>query len=128
MSAARTLPFRGTRFGSPGAGSLSLGIPAAAYPGRVATTSDLIVAVDQQQTTLLLPMGVSDLTRTVLDPSSIKAFNLLSIDSEIVKTLGAPAGNIIPVSRGFDGTIPAAHLANAVVAGFIDAYHHNALM
>ena len=127
MSAARTLPFRGTRFGSPGAGSLSLGIPAAAYPGRVATNSDLIVAVDQQQTTLLLPMGVSDLTATVLDPSSIKAFNLLSIDSEIVKTLGPPAGNVIPVSRGFDGTLPAAHASGAIVAGFIDAYHHNAL-
>ena len=128
MSAARTLPFRGTRFGSPGAGSLSLGIPAAAYPGRVATNSDLIVAVDQQQTTLLLPMGVSDLTATVLDPSSIKAFNLLSIDSEIVKTLGPPAGNVIPVSRGFDGTLPAGHVAGAIVAGFIDAYHHNALV
>ena len=128
MSAARTLPFRGTRFGSPGAGSLSLGIPAAAYPGRVATNSDLIVAVDQQQTTLLLPMGVSDLTATVLDPSSIKAFNLLSIDSEIVKTLGPPAGNVIPVSRGFDGTLPAAHVSGAIVAGFIDAYHHNAVV
>ena len=128
MSAARTLPFRGTRFGSPGAGSLSLGIPAAAYPGRVATSSDLIVAVDQQQTTLLLPMGVSDLTATVLDPSSIKAFNLLSIDSEIVKTIGPPAGNVVPVSRGFDGTLPAAHGSGAIVAGFIDAYHHNALV
>ena len=128
MSAARTLPFRGTRFGSPGAGSLSHGIPAAAYPGRVATNSDLIVAVDQQQTTLLLPVGVSDLTITVLDPSSIAAYNLLSIDSEIVKTIGPPAGNVIPVARGFDGTLPAAHVSGAIVAGFIDAYHHNALV
>ncbi len=128
MSAARTLPFRGTRFGSPGSGSLSHGKPAAAYPGRVATNSDLIVAVDQQQTTLLLPVGVSDLTITVLDPSSIAAYNLLSIDSEIVKTIGPPAGNVIPVARGFDGTLPAAHVSGAIVAGFIDAYHHNALV
>lgn len=125
MSAART--FRATPFGAPGVTPQSLGIPTAAYPGRVATNSDLIVAVDRQQTKLLLPLGTADTTMTVLDPSMIVAYSLLSIDNEIVKTTGAPAGNVIPISRGFDGTIPAAHASGALVSGLIDAYHHNRL-
>lgn len=126
MSAVRT--FGRARFGPPTAAQQSHGIPAAAYPGRVATNSDLIVAVDRQQTSLLLPMGVADTSMTVLDPSLIAAYNLLSIDNEIVKTTGPPAGNVVPVSRGFDGTAPAAHLATASVSGLVDAYHHNALV
>lgn len=126
MSAART--FRSTQFGTPGIIPQSLGVPAAAFPGRVATNADLIVAVDRQQTSLLLPMAATDTVMTVLNPSMIGAYNLLSIDNEIVKTTGAPAGNVVPISRGFDGTVPAAHLANALVSGFIDAYHHNALV
>ena len=128
MSAARIFPFRHAKSGPPGVSAQSLGIPAAAYPGRIATNSDLIVAVDRQQTTLLLPMGASDTSMTVLDASMIAAYNLLSIDNEIVKTTGPPAGNVVPVSRGFDGTAPAAHAANAPVLGLVDAYHHNALV
>jgi hypothetical protein len=106
----------------------SLGIPAAAYPGRIATNSDLIVAVDRQQTTLLLPLNASATSMTVFDPSMIVAYSLLSIDNEIVKTTGVPAGNVISIVRGFDGTAPSAHLAGALVSGLIDAYHHNALV
>ncbi len=128
MSAARIFPFRQAKSGTPGVSAQSLGIPAAAYPGRIATNSDLIVAVDRQQTTLLLPMGASDTSMTVLDASMIAAYNLQSIDNEIVKTTGPPAGNVVPVARGFDGTTPAAHLAGAPVSGLVDAYHHNALV
>ena len=126
MSAVRS--FRSTRFGSPGVSTRSLGIPAAAYPGRIATNSDLIVAVDGQQTGLLLPMGPADVSMTVVDASQIVAYNLLSIDNEIVKTIGAPAGNVVPISRGFDGTAPGPHSANAIVSGLVDAWHHNALV
>lgn len=117
--------FGATRLGS--VASRSLGIPAAAYPGRVAGNSDLIVAVDQQQTTLLAPLGLSDTTMTVSNASMIGAYNLQSIDSEIVKTTGPPAGNVIPIQRGFDGTAAASHVSGAVVSGLIDAYHHNCL-
>jgi len=44
-----------------------------------------------------------------------------------VRTTGAPTGNVVPISRGFDGTTPVVHLASAVVSGFVDAWHHNAL-
>ena len=126
MSAART--FRATPFGLPGVTPQSLGIPAAAYPGRVATNADLIVAVDRQQTSLALPLGSVDTSMTVVNPAVIVAYSLLSIDNELVKTTGPPAGNVIPISRGFDGTTPAIHLSGAVVAGMVDAWHHNALV
>src|SRR6185369_7579065 len=108
--------------------SQSLGIPTAAYPGRVATNSDLIVAVDRQHTRLALPMGASDTTMTVTDPSMIVAFSLLSIDNEIVKSTGLPTGNVVPISRAFDGTTAAVHLSGAMVSGMVDAWHHNALV
>jgi hypothetical protein len=117
-------------FGSNGFGSgiRSLGKPAAAYPGAVATDSDLMIAVDRQQTRLALPLNATDTSMTVVDPSLITTYNLLSIDNEIVKTIGPPTGNAIPISRGFDGTTPALHLASALVSGFVDAYHHNRLV
>jgi hypothetical protein len=120
-----TRPFRAVT--AAGIAARSLGRPAAAYPGRVATDADLMIAVDRQQTRLALPLNASDTSMTVLDPSSIGANNLLTIDAEIVKTTGAPAGNVVPISRGFDGTTPVVHLASAVVSGFVDAWHHNAL-
>lgn len=123
-----TKNFGSRPFGVNGASQRSLGKPPARYPAAVATDSDLIIAVDRQQTTLTAPMGPGDNSITVANPSIVTAYNLLSIDNEIVKTTGPPAGNVIPVSRGFDGTTPAVHLASATVSGFIDAYHHNALV
>jgi hypothetical protein len=119
-------------FGASGFGATaspqSLGKPAATYPGAVATDSDMIIAVDRQQTRLALPLNALDTSMTVVDPSVIKAYNLLSIDNEIVKTTGPPAGNVVPITRAFDGTTAAVHLASAVVSGFVDAYHHNRLI
>jgi len=126
MSTSRT--FRSTQFGAPGVMPQSLGIPPAAFPGRVATNSDLIVAVDRQQTRLAAALNSSDVSMTVVNPEIIGAFNLLSIDDELVKTTGAPTGNVVPISRGFDGTTPAVHLAGAAVSGMVDAWHHNALV
>ena len=126
MSAVRT--FRSTHFGAPSAEPQSLGIPSAAYPGRIATNSDLIVAVDRQQTSLALPLGSSDTSMTVTNPAAVVAFGLLSIDNELVQTTGAPVGNIVPIARGFDGTLPAIHLAGAIVSGYVTAWHHNALV
>lgn len=124
-----TVPFRSSKFGGNARVSArSTGKPAAVYPAAIATDSDMILAVDRQQTTLALPLNSTDTSMTVMDPSMIVAYNLLSIDNEIVKTTGPPAGNVVPIARGFDGTAPALHLASATVSGFIDAYHHNRLI
>lgn len=107
---------------------LSLGKPAARFPGNVATDADLMIAVDRQQTKLTSPLDASATSMTVENAAAIVAYNLLTIESEIVKTTGAPTGNVVPISRGFDGTTPAIHLANTAVSGFVDAYHHNSLV
>jgi hypothetical protein len=119
---ARVFPMR-----SRSAQSQSLGKPAARYPAAIATDSDLTIAVDRQQTALALALDNASTLMTVSDPSSISAYNLLSIDLEIVKVTGPPSGDVVPVSRGFDGTTPAIHLPGALVSGFVDAWHHNAL-
>ena len=115
-------------FAANGAAARSLGKPSAVYPGAVATDSSLAIAVDRQQTRLALPLNATDTAMTVVNPSVIVAYCLLTIDAETVKVTSAPAGNVVPISRGFDGTTPALHLASATVSGFIDAYHHNALV
>ena len=120
-----TRPFRAVT--AAGIAARSLGRPAAAFPGRVATDADLMIAGDRQQTRLALPLNASDTSMTVVDATAIGANNLLTIDAEIVRTTGAPTGNVVPISRGFDGTTPVVHLASAVVSGFVDAWHHNAL-
>lgn len=125
MTLTRT--YRSAAFGTNGISTRSLGKPAAAFPGRIATDADLAIAVDRQQTHLALAMGTGDTSMTVSDPSLIVANSLLSIDAEIVRVTAAPAGNVVPVARGFDGTTPAIHAANAPVSGFVDAFHHNGL-
>jgi hypothetical protein len=122
--------FGSAGFGVPlnGSAPFSLGKPPAVFPGRVATDADLIIAVDRQQTRLALPLNASATSMTVVDPSIIVANCLLSIDTEIVKVTGPPAGNVVPISRAFDGTTAAVHLASALVSGFVDAFHHNTLV
>lgn len=128
---APVLPHFGSRSFGPNGGRAalrSLGKPAAAFPGRVATDLDMAIAVDRQQTRLAAPLDSVATSMTVENPAIVTAYNLLSIDNEIVQTTGPPSGNVIPISRGFDGTTPAIHLASTTVSGFIDAYHHNRLV
>lgn len=113
---------------APGIATFSQGKPPAKFPGSVATDSDLIIAVDRQETSLAFPLNSTDTFMTVIDPAGIIAYCLLTIDSEIVKTIGPPVGKVVPIQRGFDGTIPSVHLAGTLVSGFIDAWHHNTLV
>ena len=126
MSLFATVPFR-PRAGN-GIEVQSLGKPPAAFPGRIATDSDLAIGVDRLQTMLAWPLDNAAASMTVSDASQIVANTLLSIDNEIVRVTGASTGTQLPIARGFDGTTPATHLAGATVSGFIDAWHHNSLV
>ena len=108
--------------------SQSRGKPAARFPGAIATDSDLAIAVDRQQSALASSLDSVSTSMTVTNAAVITAYNLLSIDSEIVKVTAAPTGNVVPIQRGFDGTVPTLHSAGALVYGYIDAWHHNALV
>ena len=87
VSAARTpAPFRGTAIRIAWRRFSSHGIPAAGYPGRVATNSDLIVAVDQAADDSPASDGRlrphHNCARLVVDRSLRTSYRL---DSEIVK-------------------------------------------
>jgi len=120
-----TSPFRN---GSAVAGPFSAGKPAAVFPGAVVTDMRLAIAVDRLQVRLASPLDTVQTVMTVTDASAIVATMLLSIDNEIVQVTAAPTGVQVPISRGFDGTAPALHLASALVSGYIDAWHHNTLV
>jgi hypothetical protein len=122
-----TRPFL-LRPGTGGPALRSIGKPAASYPGAIASDQHLAIAVDRQQTKLTVPMSTTDTTMAIADPTMITVWSLLSIDSEIVQVTGAPVGNVVPVTRAFDGTAAAIHLTGTTVAGLIDAYHHNTLV
>ena len=123
-----TATFGKVRFGANGVVTpMSTGIPPAMYPGAVATNAQLTIAVDRLQTRLAVALGASDNSMTVLNGAGIVANVLLTIDDEIVQTQ-AGAGNIWQIIRGRDGTTPALHLASSLVSGFVDAWHHNALV
>src|SRR5262245_50761181 len=124
-----TIPFRLQRAANSSAVQpRSLGKPTARFPGAIAGDSDLTIAVDRQLTHLAATLDAGSTSMSIKDPAMVGANQLLSIDSEIVRTLAAPVGNTVSIQRGFDGTTPAIHLAGAAVSGFIDAWHHNALV
>jgi hypothetical protein len=123
-----TPTFGKIRFGATnGVAPLSMGLPPASYPGAVATNAQLAVAVDRLQTRLAVPLAATDTVMQVQSGAGIVASCLLTIDNEIVQVLSG-SGTSWTISRGFDGTTPALHLGSSIVSGFIDAWHHNALV
>jgi hypothetical protein len=100
--------------------------PPALYPASLATNARLMVAVDRLQIALALALPSSALQMSVSDSSLIVPNVLLSIDNEIVQVTSV-TGTLIGITRGFDGTLAAAHAAGATVSGLVDAWHHNAL-
>jgi hypothetical protein len=121
--------FGKVRFGATGNGvaPLSTGLPPAMYPGAIATNQQLVVAVNRLQTMLAVALGATDTQMIVQSGIGIVPSCLLTIDNEIVQVLSGSA-NTWQISRGFDGTAAAFHLSNALVSGFVDAWHHNALV
>jgi hypothetical protein len=111
-----------------GVSSRSIGKPAAKYPAAIATDQDLAIGLDRQQTQLSATLSDTATSMQVANPAMIVTWSLLSIDNEIVQVIGPPSGSTVPIKRGFDGTAPAVHLSGAVVAGLVDAYHHNTLV
>lgn len=123
-----TKTFGAVRFGTKAAAPRSTGLPPAMYPGAVASNAQLTIAVDRLQTRLASPLSPVSNSMTVADDNAGIIPNcLLTIEDEIVQTQ-AGAGNQWQIIRGRDGTIPATHLAGAIVSGFVDAWHHNALV
>jgi hypothetical protein len=112
--------------------------PAAKFPAAIADDSWLTIATNQLQTRLAVPCGANDTTIGVVDASRIAQWSLLTlIDStngappagvsEIVLVTQPPAGNILTVQRGYDGTTAAAHGAGITISGYIVGWHQKSL-
>jgi hypothetical protein len=105
------------------------------FPNAIADLSWLTIATNQLQTRLAVPCGAADTTLGVVDASRIVQWSLLTLNdgtngstvSEIVLVTLPPAGNILTVQRGYDGTTAKAHAAGAIVSGYVVAWHQKSL-
>ena len=101
----------------------------AKYPAQLATDQDLLVARDNSTSTLTAGINSTTLSIPVADGSKFTAYELVTIDSELI-LICSVSGNTLTVcsgGRGFGGTTAAAHDSGAAVDGFINAWHHNQL-
>lgn len=94
------------------------------FPNAVANQSQLLVAVDNIQTTLVTTQVFSDTIMTVINPAGIIPNMLLTIGFEQEKVTGVSA-NVITVVRGYANTTPINHPAKSIVANLIDACYNN---
>src|SRR5262245_22178753 len=98
----------------------------ARFPSQIATDSDLKVWRNFIATQLRYSVSAAQSQIQVHDASRIVPGLLLTIEREIV-SVDQVSGNILTVTRGFDGTAAAAHLAGRQVASFPTAWDKNAI-
>jgi hypothetical protein len=97
----------------------------ASFPTSLATNAQLLVALDNAQTTLASGIGSGDTSLTVVSAAAIASDTVVTIDAEQI-LLGTVVGvNATGCTRGYAGTTPAAHSAGAVVYANVIAAHHN---
>lgn len=100
----------------------------AMYPAAIANDAQLATAKNNfsaKLATSVTPLStVFSLSNQANGPAN--ANMLLSVDREIVRVVSV-SGTSITVQRGYDGTIPAAHIATSLIEARIVAWHHNAL-
>jgi hypothetical protein len=102
----------------------------AAYPGAIATDSNVIVAKNLASTTLTATINSSTLTVPVASTTNFVADSLLAVEGEVMKVCSVSGGTTITIcsgGRGFDNTTAVAHTSGIAVRGHIVAYHHNTL-
>lgn len=96
----------------------------AAFPGSVATNTNLLIAVDNLQTSLTAPVGISDTSITVASGTGWSANMLATIQTEQM-LVTAVVSNVLTVTRAYAGTAAATHANGLPVSAYIDAFHHN---
>jgi hypothetical protein len=80
----------------------------AQYPGAIVTPQQLGVAVNNAQSSLLAPQAIGDTVAVVVSAAGFENYIFISLDSEIEQITNI-TGNVLTVTRGFDGTAAAAH-------------------
>lgn len=100
--------------------------PASQFPAAVATDATLKVAVNGVNTLLTGNMTTTTTTLSVSACAGIVANTLVTIDAEIMPVSGCTGTVLVVGSRGFDGTVAAAHTSGTIINAFVDAWYHNA--
>lgn len=98
------------------------------FPAALDTANDLLVAVNSWAG--LTTGAITDLSTTipVTSTSGLQATNgLVAIDNEVIAYSTLSGSALLGCTRGFDGTVAAAHSAGAAVEQRIVAAHHNRL-
>lgn len=97
----------------------------ASFPTSLATNSQLLVALDNAQTTLAAGINSSATSLSVVSAAAIASDTVVTIDSEQI-LLGTVVGTAASgCTRGYGGTTPASHSGGATVYANVIAAHHN---
>ena len=100
---------------------------AAVFPGAVATNADLIVAGNNDSSTLAVNLTAVDTTLVFVSSGIFQTSQAVVIGSEII-LLGTVAGAIATgCTRGYAGTTAATHSVGETAQDLIIASHHNNL-
>jgi len=100
---------------------------AAVFPGAVATNADLIVAGNNDSSTLAVNLTAVDTTLIFVSSGIFSTSQAVVIGSEII-LLGTVAGAIATgCTRGYAGTTAATHSVGETAQDLIIASHHNNL-
>lgn len=97
---------------------------AAQFPTAIATDTDLLVAKNRAQTTLVGALNASATTFT-LASDAFAANVAITMGSEIILILTKTGATVNTCTRGYDGTVAASHVDGSLVSAYIDAKHHN---
>lgn len=96
----------------------------AKFPSAIVTDSDLPVATNFFQTTLLANINSTDTTIS-LGSATLNLPALVRIGTEIIFAPSNSGNNLTSCIRGYDGTTGVAHSTGDLVNAYVMAYHNN---
>ena len=97
------------------------------YPGAIDTTTTLLDAVNNVQSTLAASLSSTATSLTLASASAFPSAGVVSIESEIIHYSGKSGNNLTGLTRGAEGTTAASHASGRVVRMAITASYHDAL-
>ncbi len=104
----------------------------AIWPSAVATTLQMLLAINNTKVTLNVDAGIGDTTLTVDDASPLSTSGFLTFDDnssspETVSYTGKSGNDLTGVARGADGTAAGTHVTGSHLEMRWNAAYHNTL-
>lgn len=104
----------------------------AIWPSAVASTLQMLLAINNTKVTLNVAAGIGDTTLTVDDVSPLSTSGYLTVDDnadnpETISYTGKSGNNLTGITRGADGTAAGTHSSGAHLEMRWNAAYHNTL-